>query len=334
MKLNYYKENIKKELEFKKVNIIYGHSGAGKTKFAKILEDGLNGKDKSFRINGNNIIKDENNVIFIDSKESINEHLKLTSKSYLKKLYYKPVSEYLNENENFLNNINSNFTELNNKLKGISEKFNNRSSLINLNFKFQISNNETLINDCISIELNNDISSSKSRELLFNLITLLNENDSNTCLIIDNFDSYLDEEAILSFFNLIKNFKGYIFLFTNKSNSLVYAIDNFGIFTLKNGDIYNLSNMSYLFNNSCMSNETNLSFEEYMLNDGYLKSSGILNEEYNKIKNSSVYNLGRLLTTKHYKITNTLSYEDVCIIPNSEIEEKFLIYINNLVNND
>lgn len=333
MKLKYYYNDNKRELEINKVNIFYGYSGAGKTNLSKIIEEGLNGKDKSFSINGSNILKEEFNVIYIDSKESIHEHLKLSSKSYLKKLYYKPLQEYLLDNEEKLELINNQFNDINETLDKIAQKFNKRSSIKNLEINFKLPNNETLINECIDVKIDTDISSSKSREMLFNLITLLNSEEKQTHIIIDNFDSLLDEEAIIHFFNLLENYKGFIYLFTNKPTSIMYSIDKHSIFCVRNNNVFNLSNINYLLLESQENNER-VDYVEYMLNEGYLKASGILTDEFIRIKNNSICNLGRMLTSKNYQITNTISYEYVTIIPNNEIEERFLLKINNLINND
>lgn len=333
MKIKYYNEELKQELEISNVNIFYGYSGSGKTYFSKLIEEGLNGKDKSFSINGSSILKDELNVIYIDSKESIHEHLKLSSKSYLKKLYHKPLQDYLLDNENLINNINNQFNDINNTLSKIANNFNKRSSIQNLEINFKLPTNETLINECVSIKTTSDISSSKSREMLFNLITLLSSEEKETHIIIDNFDSFLDEEAIIHFLNILDTYKGKIYLFTNKPSSIIYAIDKYSIFSIRNNIIKNLSNINYLLLDTYNNNER-VDYIDYMLNDGYIKGSGVLNDELTKIKNNSICNLGRLLTSKNYRITNNISYEYVSIIPNNEIEENFLNKINNLINND
>ncbi len=333
MKIKYYIEEKKKEIEISGINIFYGYSGSGKTAFSKILEDGLNGKDKSFSIDGSSILKEEYNVIYIDSKESIHEHLKLSSKSYLKRLYQKPLQEYLLNNEELISKINSEFTEINETLNLIAEKFNKRSSIQDLRINFKLPNNDTLISECVNISIDKQISSSKSREMLFNLITLLTIEEKETHIIIDNFDSFLDEEAIIHFFNILENYNGKLYLFTNKPSSMLYAIDKYSIFCLKKNNIYNLTNINYLLLQSINTNNR-FDYVDYMLNDGYLKESGLLDEELNRIKNNSICNLGRMLTSNNYKITNTISYEYVTIIPNNKVEEKFLLKINNLINND
>ncbi len=334
MKIKYYNNtDIKKEIEISSVNIFYGYSGSGKTSFSKMIEEGLLGKDKSFSINGSNIIKDELNVVYLDSKESIQEHLKLSSKSYLKKLYHKPIYDYLLTNENILDNINEEFKDINNTLQGISDKFNNRSSINKLSLNFKLPSIDTLINECVNVSLEEEITSSQSRQLLFNLITLLDSTEKESHIIIDNFDSFLDEEAIICFFNLIKDFNGKLYLFTNKPSSLMYAINNFSIFNIRNNNLYNLSNIEYLITNSISETEHS-NYIDYMLNTGYIKNSGELSYLLNTIINNSICNLGRMLTSRNYKIVDKIRFDCVPIIPNNENERKFLESINNLINND
>lgn len=332
MRINYYKNDIKNTIEVSKVNIFYGYSGSGKTKLAKTLEEGLLGKDKSFSINGSNIIKDENNVLLLDSKESIHEHLKLSSKSYLKKLYYKPMQDYLNENEQVLDNINKQFSEINKQLHKITNKFNKRSTINTINLEFKITSNESILNDCINVTISDDISSSQSREMLFNLITILNF-EKNTHIIIDNFDSFLDESGIITLFKLLENFNGIAYLFTNKPTSIMYSINKYSIFSVRNENIYNLSNLTYILNDSIIQDE-NKTYIEYMLNEGYDNITNKNQIELSRMINNSICNIGRMLTSKEYIICNEINYDIISIIPNNEKEEVFLKKINNLINND
>ncbi len=221
-------------------------------------------------------------------------------------------------------------------LKNMSEKFNSKTSLANINLSLKINSSDDIINNFINVDVEtDDLSSSASKELLFMLISLLNESEKETHIIIDDFDSFLDEETTIHLFKEFEKIDGFIYLFTNKPNSILYSIGRYGIFNIRQSNFYDFSNILFLLKKS-LENEQfeNQTYEEYMINFGYFENSGLLNEQFKNIKNNSIYNLGRILTSKDFKITNTVNYDTISIIPSSENEKSFLNYINYLINNN
>lgn len=336
MKLAFYEKNNKITLQLNKINIFYGYSNSGKTYFAEKLSEGLSGKDKSFTLNGLTILKEEKNVILINSKESIIDHLKLSSKSSLKRLYYDEIKNDLDNNEALIQNINGNFNEINTKLNNLCDKINDNTSHAKINLNLSISSTDDIIDNFINVEVDSgNLSSSDAKELLFNLLLLTNKNVKETHFIIDDFDAYFDEQTTIHFLNELKEFNGYVYLFTNKPNSILYSLGNTGIFAIRNEFIYDFTNIDYILRKSLESNYSleNQTYEEYMLNYGYLDCSGDIQNTLNKIKINSIINLGRMLTNSTYKITNTIDLNYVSVIPTSNHEELFLKYVDNLLNN-
>ena len=333
MRVNYLKNNELKTLNLSKTNIFYGYSSSGKTTFAKILEQGFTGKLKGFLVNNANVIKDEYKVILINSKESIIDHIKLSSKSYLKSFYYNETKNYFDNHTELLDDINNKFIELNSKLNVLSMNFNSKTTLAKIKLSLGINSSEELIDNFMNIEISDsDLSSSASKELLIMLLTTLNYDNSNVILIIDDFDASIDEETTRNIFEKINNFKGTVLLFTNKPNSLMYSIDRYNIFNIREDYIYDFSNLLFILKDSLDKQDDKQSFEEYMMNYGYIEATGDLKNIYNKIKINSIFNLGRIFTSKNYIISDTIDYHKTCIIPSNEDENKFLLKIDSLIN--
>lgn len=337
VKLNFYKNDKKKTIQLHKINFFYGYAGCGKTTFAEELEYGLLGKDRSFAINNLPVVKEEKNVILINSKESILDHIKLSSKSYIKKYYYEKIIHFLDDNPTIIENINNNFAELNNFISAVTNEFNQKATTNKINISFGVENNDDIINNFMKVLVDSDsISSSSSKELLLMLILILNDSEKETHIIIDDFDSFLDEQTTIRLLRELEKFNGYIYLFSNKPNSILYAIGKHGIFNIREKEIYDLSNIMFILKKS-LENDYPIesqTYEEYMINFGYFENSGNLDSIYKQIKNNSIYNFGRMLTSKQYKITDAIDYNYISIIPASNYEESFLKYVDMLLNNN
>ncbi len=328
---NYNQDKIR--LNIGHVNVFYGYSQSGKSTLAKLLESGLLGKEKGFYCSSTIVTKDEKSVIFIDSKESLIDHIKLGSKSYLKKYYYNKVKDYFEENYNILENINESFNEINELLKQLANEFNNNSLNTSIDISLNIDNVDEIIDNFVNVRIReNSLSSSSSKELLILLITMLQDSDKETHIIIDDFDAQLDEETTMHLFNKISDSNAYFYLFTNKPNSLPHSISRFHIYNVRRQHIFDFTNLDYIVKTALAGETKYNNYEEYMLDEGYLVASGELSNIYSKIQYSSVYCLGRMFTSKDFKISNDVNYNKVVIQPSSEDEYKVLSYIASLIN--
>lgn len=329
MKLNFNKNNKNFSYDLRKINIIYGHSESGKTRLFSELSEALSGKDKSYTLNNFPISKNDNIVIPISNNESIIEQLKLTSKSNVRKLYFDKLNDYFDSN-NIIKEINENLKEANNILRKCC------SSILcdDLEIKLDV-DSDSLINNNIKVELkNNSLSNSKAKRLLFSLINNINSDKENVFILIDDFDSAFDEQQTIDFLNSISCYKYTFILFTNKPTSLPYAINNYGIYTLKNYVLYDFSNIKHILNCALLEqNQENKTetFEEYMLSKGYNESSGFTNKILNNIINNSYFNLGRILTNKNYIISEKVISSKITIVPSNNEEKIFLNYIDKIL---
>lgn len=337
MKIRFEHQKNEVSLEIRKINTFYGYSSSGKTMLAKTLNEGLSGKNKSFTINNYPVIKEENKVVFINSEESLIDHLKLSSKSLIRQLYHNKLIEYFNTNSNIITQINASFEEVNSLLTSITESFNYKTSFAKMNLKMSVDSVDELIDNFVDVSFDVDnLSSSSSKEILFYLISSLNSSTQKPVyIIIDDFDSLFDEELTLKFYKFIKDFNFTFFLFTNKANSLPYNLDINGVFSVRENKIINFSNFLYLIKKSLLNNETieNHTFEEYMTNFGYFETSGVLEDVVQKIKINSIYNFGRMLTNKAFTITDTIDLDQICIIPTTKEEKTFLMMTKDYLTN-
>ncbi len=333
MNVKFYKNEKKYVLNFGKINFFYGYSNSGKTSLAQLLESGLSGKDKTFLKNSISIKKDENNVIFIDSKESIIDHIKLNSKSYIKKYFQKDIKDYFDSNDCVVGEINNILNDINKKLKNICDEINIYSEPLQINVQISINNYEEIVDNFLKLSIDDAcLSSSSSKELLIYLIMLLEENKEDTHIIIDDFDSQLDEESIIKLIDKINNSNSFFYLFTNKTISLPYTIDRYNVFNIREDKIFDFTNLKYIVKCALSGDKKYDNFEEYMLDEGYLNCTGYIEQTYKITKTNSIYNLGRMFVSKKFEISDNIDYKTIKINPSNENEKIILNYINDLIN--
>jgi hypothetical protein len=325
---------MSKEIILSKINLFYGYNNSGKTYLAKLFNDGFNQKIKSlFLVDGAQVGKTDYEVIFINSKENIEDHVKFTSKSILRKIFMNKIIENVNKEDGFEDYLYKKFESINENLIKMLETFNNDLSA-KMNISLEIDTLEDFIANYIKITFSqNDISSSSNKINFYKTITeyVVSSNHSKI-IIIDDFDSFLDEESTFKFLNMLENVDNHTFLlFSNKPTSLTYAIGKYNIFSIREDKLIDLSNIKKMIQYSFFNEkEERYSFEEYVIENKLI----LLKEEYQLIldsisKNINI-NLGRMLVNKEYSF-NIKSNEIIKIIPNSEIEKSYLEYIEQLL---
>lgn len=336
------------EMKIGKLNVIYGHSNSGKSFILNQIINGINQKGSSyFKIDGRPIIKNEYDVIYIDDSQNIMEQLKFGSKSILRKLLFSEINNELEENEDLLDEINHTLDNTTEKIKLFVNDLNNNTINGSLNLKLHLDSFNDILTNILKINFGEDeqlnCSSSTAKELLYSLYYNYVKID-NRCkiVLIDNFDSSIDEEITINVVNNIKrllDYNTYFILTTNKPTSLSYLINVGKIFCLKNNDIFDLTVLDKFFKYSFQTSNrtTNYTFEEFILNQDLFIDNITLENNYEKLKTQIQYNVGRLLTNKNYQIINTTSFNDyknqVSIFCNNDIEYKFLKNIDNYINN-
>lgn len=319
--ISIFDKETNKFLNFSKTNIIFGHGKSGKTSFLKYINSIFLGKNRHALVNGTITVAGDYNVFFLETKDGIKDHLKLSSKSLIRKLIID--AKFSNDFDNIANNVTSEFGKLKEELELIITK-----SLPNLNFEIDsIDDPLNLLLDNANLSLEID-SSTEDKEDLFALINALTRNNENqTIVIIDDFNNDLDEESTIKFFNEMNETDAYFFLTAKRALPQYLIDDNVKLFAIRESIIYAIPPYEKLALDALELKEDNHTFEEYMLGNGYLKESNELATLILQIKNDNMNNIFRILTSKSPVIANQQILGKVTIIPENDYETKLYRHV-------
>lgn len=323
-----FNKETRKILEFSRVNIIFGYSKSGKTTLLKDLSSVFAGKNKNILLNGTQTIPGDFNVFYIDSKDGIKDHLKLSSKSLLRKL----ILDFKLSDES--QTINAIIIESLNKLKNELQE-NMKKSLPNLSLDINnLDDPLNLLLDNANVSLTFD-SSTKDKEDLFILIkSLAKESKIPVIILIDDFNNDLDEETTINLLTQLKLTNAYFFL-TSKRPVPQYSISNeTSIFAVRDYKIYSIPDIEKLILDALEFKENNHTFEEYMLGNGYLKESLEYKTLLKKIQYDNMNNMFRILTSKKPLISNEPVDGMVTISPKNEYETKLYNHLFSILELD
>nr|WP_156416395.1 hypothetical protein [Caviibacter abscessus] len=174
-------------ISFDDLLIIAGGNGKGKSRIFNLLLSGFEGKEKSnFIINGTDVKKNEYHVFGISRDNTLDNELKLSSKTYmLNKL--EAIIEYIS-NDNLCVELNNYFDEINSILT--SEVLNNTKININYNIdKIFLQIFKSIEYKIDDIDCSN-LSVSEKMDTQLNLyLNILESIKDNTILLIDDMDS-------------------------------------------------------------------------------------------------------------------------------------------------
>jgi hypothetical protein len=267
------------------------------------FSDILSGKDKHHLVNGTQAMPNDYNVIFLSSSDGISTHLKLSSKSLLRKM--------IEENK-------------------YSDSFS--SSCETIEKGVEIARNEFTISDAdspmaflidnMSISFD-DNSSSQEKERLFSLVNRLTSlTKIPTIVIIDDFNNDFDEEMTISFLEEIEKSSAYFILSSKKSLSQSFLKEDCSVFAVRENEVIMIPDLKTLILDSIVGMPEYTSFEEYMTEAGYVSASGIADFFLKQIQNDERNNIVRILTSKNPIISTNLNQGAVTIFPRSKEEEK------------
>lgn len=324
--LSIFNKDNKKITEFSKINIIFGYSKSGKTTILSNLNNIFLGKDKHNLINGTQTIPGDFNVFYLGSKDGIKDHLKLSSKSLLRKMILE--NQFSKEFSDCCEQISKGISQAQLEIESLI-----REILPGVRLEINDSNNPLgLLVDNMNISLEMD-TASEEKEELFSLVNALSKTTKNqTIVLIDDFNNDLDEETTIKFFDEI-NRSNAVFVLTTKKPIPQYLIDNdVRIFASRQLNLIPLPSLEKMVLNSQSYTEEYHTFEEYMLGIGYLKDSQEYKTMINLIKNDEYSNILRILTSKQPIISNIYERGKVTIIYKNEEERKLYEYILNIIN--
>lgn len=314
-KLTVFNKDKKNFSVFSKVNILLGYAGSGKTSVLSKLADIFSGKDKHHTVNGTQAMPNDYNIISISSADGINNHLKLNSKSLLRKAIEQ--NQFSQEFETSSKYIQTGFNSVKDELQIFLSRILPGSSV-------KLSNDDNFINlllDNISIETSSS-SDSINKWNLFSIVESLSEETKNqTIVLFDDFNKDFDEEMTIAFFEKIRKSNA-IFFLTSRKTFPQYLIDEEdSLHAVRNDQLISVPSITKLAESQLIPNESYQSFEEYMLNGGYISQSEIPAAFARKIFQDQKSNLLRILTAKHPVINPFPIAGKVTICPSSVAEE-------------
>lgn len=315
-----FSKETKENFVFSRINFVFGYAKSGKTSILSDLANILSGKDKHHLVNGTQAMPNDYNVLFLSSADGISAHLKLNSKSLLRRLIEE--NKYSPSFESACNEIQKGIETA----KGeIEEKI--RSVLPGT--KIEISDTDTpldLLMDNMNIVLDSDTSSDEKAKL-FSIVNCLAETTNcQTIVIIDDFNNDFDEEMTLDFFKEISETQACFILSTKKTIPQTILDESASLFAVREERLIELPPLPKLIETTLNKDANFASFEDYMTGRGYLSGSGLEATYLTQIQNDEKSNLIRILTSHHPVIQNQPQDGKVTICPRSSTEEK--IYRN------
>ncbi|HBM70937.1 MAG TPA: hypothetical protein DD377_06355 [Firmicutes bacterium] len=315
-----------KKYQFSKINLFFGYSQSGKSSTLSFIESLFSGKEKKWLINSSIVGSGDYQVISISDKEGINDHLKLSSKSLLSKILLN--SNYSEEFTDCCNKLSDNLTLIQNYL---FDEFSKKIPFLNLEIKKSADPLDFLLNN-ISFSFDN-YSSSANKKALYSLIKIINDNFPNKCLIfvIDDFNLFMDEEETCLFFDLMNETNAYFFLSSSHPIPQHLLDEDFCIYAIRNGELFFLPSLDKLISDSLFGQDQYMSFEEYMLNEGYAKNSGEISKKISLLKDDFRCNLLRILCSKNPCLGDESKLSSVKIFPEDDVEKAIYSYVFNIL---
>ncbi len=311
-----FNKEAKKFYEFSRLNLIFGYAGSGKSTFLSLLSSIFTGKDKHHLVNGTQTVAKDFNVIYLGTDDGISNHLKLSSKSLLRRIIAESkYSDSFDQScEQMFKGMNQAQEEIEGRIKEILPGSTVKITDSGHPLDFLIDN--------MTIEIEGD-SSSEEKKKLFGLIRSLSSNTAiKTIVLIDDFNDDFDEETTLKFLEEIDKSNAYFFLTTKRSTPQTYLEEGVKIFAMREFEAIPLPDIKTLLLNSLVENQEYKTFEEYITGKGYVENSGLAEMFLHYIQGDEKTNLLRILTAKSPVLAHENIPGKVTIVPISTEEER------------
>ncbi|WP_303017141.1 hypothetical protein [Holdemania massiliensis] len=240
LEFNYNERIIR--LKSAKINFFFGSSESGKTTLATYFEKAFSGTNKTFSLNHQMIQKNQYMVRLIASHQSIQDELKLTSKTDFFRTIRRIISEtYDSEQQKQIEEMLSSTLDL------LNQKLNNEFEFIKNDFGSSY-NCSFIFSDLMDLIKNNYefldsklLSTSTAREMLIDSAIELTEPSKETFLIIDDVDESLDCNQFLKLIRKLEmKEKLNCFMFLKNPNFVFHIARQYPVF-LMNYDLIELN---------------------------------------------------------------------------------------------
>ena len=347
MQISFYSDALGKYImNAGKLNVIYGHSGSGKTQILNLLNDGFSAKSKnSFRVDGMEVQKSNFEILFFDAKQDFSNQIKMDSKSLFRKIVFELINSQVEDlalnGRDFVREFNQFFNDIKTPIDTWIKSLTSISSDGSLNYKIEIESINDILTNIFTILMGDEASGSSqsySKLLLYSLvIEYIKKYPKNYIVLIDNFDADLDEEnTLLLLDHLIEHLdlNATFILTTNKNTSFQYTFNRCKTFCLRKNKIFDFSKLFNFYKLSQVEdgNKENFSYEDYIVNSPYIDQE-TMQRDFQEISLFMAYSIGRLLTNRNVTLQdNTLAMsKGVTIVTNNHHEMQFYRYVQNLI---
>lgn len=224
-KLEFEYHNQIKRLELSKLNIFVGGSQTGKTELLEVLNSVFLGQDSKATYDMQPISKNQFNVKIVNASQTVDDELKMTSKTELLTMT-KQVIQNLSEEivDEVLKNIKSSLNPVEQEMHKVVN--------ISGNDGFEINSLMDLIKDYYRfIDTKEYSQAMKKYALYYSLIPQITK--KNTILLLDDFDAYLDLSQMLKIVEvLLLNENLTIFLFAKSSELCRIYFEKYCVFVM------------------------------------------------------------------------------------------------------
>lgn len=286
-------ENERKKIVISKTVLVFGPSHSGKTDFLDYIEGLLTAKKTKATANGVSIRPNDFFVLSISTEENIEGHLKLSSKSVLRR-YVESIEPSIGSN--------TETEKIKEGLENLSQKIETffADSFPGYRVRFKgLDDPFSLVLDNASIDIDSPSSSTNKFELIKLALQLADLSEKESFLLVDDFTDALDEEEIATILREAQTHKCHCVFSSRHPIPQTNLNDEIIIYRCSENGFVLLPTISDIFIDVIDGQTESTSFEDYMLGKGYAVSSGVREAYLNLIKGDDFWALTRLLCSRN-----------------------------------
>lgn len=219
-------------LKLNHINLFYGGNNSGKSDLSNFFESGFKGVENNFFVDRCQVSKKDFEVICCGPSTSIQDELKLTSKTILAK----EIKECFSSFDPVL--LQETAMKLNEALSPLTKTLDDKWKKLNLFQKEYFKGNFEFIDFIKLMKYNylfyneDSLSKSSNRTFIYQLYCSYLSQFKNSIFIIDDFDDALDFSQCIEQLSYFENFNITFILFTKSAQLCTYCRNNYPIFLM------------------------------------------------------------------------------------------------------